>query len=249
MCKVCAHRDMLPALSLCLCLCRAPLSSQSCAVGGGRWAVGGAQSRVRSGGDEAHSLRPQLAAAALALTLRRAEMGHPAGTEAPKQLATRAIHHDAPLSGPEVAPNISVSTTFRHPSPAEIATKPDGYYDEDKFDPADPPRDIYSRYTQPTLTRAERVLETVIGQPTLVFPSGIAAFFAVLAHVRPDVVAISEGYHGCHASLQVYRNLRGQDNVVRPRAPFPSGDLALPHAQTPPPLPSPNPRPRTRSPS
>lgn len=134
-----------------------------------------------------------------------------------KRLATRAIHQDAPLSGPEVAPNISLTTTFRHPSPEQIASKPKGYYDEDNFDLSDPPRDIYSRYTQPTLTRAERVLSSLIGQPTLVYPSGIAAFFAVLLHVRPDVVAISQGYHGCHTSLDVYRNLRGRDQVVRRR--------------------------------
>ncbi|GAA5879311.1 hypothetical protein JCM3774_006430 [Rhodotorula dairenensis] len=132
---------------------------------------------------------------------------------ATKRLATRAIHQDAPLSGPEVAPNISLTTTFRHPSPEEIASKPEGYYDGDKFDLADPPRDIYSRYTQPTLTRAERVLSSIIGQPTIVYPSGIAAFFAVLLHVRPDVVALTEGYHGCHASLEVYQKLRGPDQV------------------------------------
>ena len=114
-------------------------------------------------------------------------------------------------------PYNSLTTTFRHPSPEEIASKPEGYYDGDKFDLSDPPRDIYSRYTQPTLTRAERVLSSLIGQPTLVYPSGIAAFFAVLLHVRPDVVAISGGYHGCHTSLDVYRNLRGHDQVVRAR--------------------------------
>lgn len=142
-----------------------------------------------------------------------AAMSPHANSSTGKRLATRAIHQDAPLSGPEVAPNISLTTTFRHPSPEEIASKPKGYYDEDKFDLSDPPRDIYSRYTQPTLTRAERVLSSLIGQPTLVYPSGIAAFFAVLLHVRPDVVAISGGYHGCHTSLDVYRNLRGHDQV------------------------------------
>lgn len=71
-----------------------------------------------------------------------------------------------------------------------------------------------NRYTQPTLTRVERVLSSIIGQPTVVYPSGISAFFAVLLLVRPDVIAITEGYHGCHASLEVYRRLRGEDQVV-----------------------------------
>ncbi|GAA5980404.1 hypothetical protein JCM10908_001643 [Rhodotorula pacifica] len=130
-----------------------------------------------------------------------------------KRLATRAIHGDAPLSGPEVAPNISLTTTFRHPSPDEIASKPEGYYDGEHIDLSDPPRDVYSRYTQPTLTRAERVLTSLIGQSTLVYPSGIAAFFAVLLHVRPDVIAISGGYHGCHTSIEVYRKMRGEEQV------------------------------------
>lgn len=107
-----------------------------------------------------------------------------------------------------------MSTTFRHPSPEDIASKPPGYYDDANFDLANPQRNVYSRYTQPTLTRAERVLTSIIGQPTLVYPSGIAAFFACLLHVKPDVVAISDGYHGCHTSLEVYRNARGHEHVV-----------------------------------
>ncbi|TNY18667.1 cystathionine gamma-synthase [Rhodotorula diobovata] len=128
--------------------------------------------------------------------------------------ATRAIHQDSSLSGPEVAAAISTATTFRHPSPEQIAAAEPGIY-TDKWDPSSPSRDIYSRYTQPTLTRAETVLSSVIGAPTLVYPSGIAAFFAVLLHVRPDVVAFTpgEGYHGCHTSLEVYRKVRGENHV------------------------------------
>ncbi|BGP21819.1 cystathionine gamma-synthase [Rhodotorula toruloides] len=149
-------------------------------------------------------------------------------------LATRAIHHDSDLSGPEVAANISTTTTFRHPSPEEIASKPEGYY-SDKWDPSEPSRDIYSRYTQPTLTRVERVLSSIIGQPTVVYPSGISAFFAVLLLVRPDVIAITDGYHGCHASLEVYRRLRGEDQVtvVKLDESYPSGKKLLCWVETP----------------
>ncbi|BGP12901.1 hypothetical protein JCM10213_005147 [Rhodosporidiobolus nylandii] len=127
-------------------------------------------------------------------------------------LATRAIHQDAPLSGSEVAANISTSTTFRHPSPEQIAAAEPGKYDTD-WSPAEPSRDIYSRYTQPTLTRAESVLSSILGGPTIVFPSGIAAVFAVLLHVRPDVIAVTDGYHGCHGAFAVYRQTRGEDHV------------------------------------
>ncbi|BGO93037.1 hypothetical protein NBRC10512_004258 [Rhodotorula toruloides] len=149
-------------------------------------------------------------------------------------LATRSIHHDSYLSGPEVAANISTTTTFRHPSPEEIASKPEGYY-SDKWDASEPSRDIYSRYTQPTLTRVERALSSIVGQPTVVYPSGISAFFAVLLLVRPDVVAITEGYHGCHASLEVYRRLRGEDHVsvIKLDDEYPSGKKLLCWVETP----------------
>lgn len=69
--------------------------------------------------------------------------------------------------------------------------------------------------TKPTTTRAEHVLSAVIGQPTLLYPSGIAAFWAILLHVRPDVIAITGGYGGCHAAIDIYRRTRGEDQVVR----------------------------------
>ncbi|BGO96806.1 putative trans-sulfuration enzyme [Rhodotorula toruloides] len=149
-------------------------------------------------------------------------------------LATRSIHYDSDLSGPEVAANISTTTTFRHPSPKQIASKPEGYY-SDKWDASEPSRDIYSRYTQPTLTRVERVLSSIIGQPTVVYPSGISSAFAVLLLVRPDVIAITEGYHGCHASLEVYRRLRGEDqvSVIKLDDEYPNGKKLLCWVETP----------------
>ncbi|GAA5862984.1 hypothetical protein JCM1840_002346 [Sporobolomyces johnsonii] len=153
-------------------------------------------------------------------------------------LATIAVHADSALSGPEVAANISTSTTFRHPSPEEVAAAEPGTYDS-LWDPANPSRDIYSRYTQPTLTRAEKVLEGVIGAPTVVYPSGIAAFYAVLLHVRPDCVAIGTpegpGYHGCHASLEVYRKTRGEDQVTKISLndEYPTGKKVLAWLETP----------------
>ncbi|GAA6005706.1 hypothetical protein JCM10207_005301 [Rhodosporidiobolus poonsookiae] len=127
-------------------------------------------------------------------------------------LATKAIHEDADLSGPEVAPFVSTTTTFRHPSPEQIAAAEPGKYDTN-WSPASPSRDIYSRYTQPTLTRLEKVLGSLIGAPTVAYPSGIAAVFAVLLHVRPDVIAVTGGYHGCHGAFEVYRQTRGEDQV------------------------------------
>ncbi|GAA6007628.1 hypothetical protein JCM11491_003902, partial [Sporobolomyces phaffii] len=131
-----------------------------------------------------------------------------------QSLATKAIHADHRLAGAEVSANISVSTTFKHPDPEEVASKPEGFYDT-AWQANEPSRDIYSREGQPTLTRAEKVLEGVIGHPTLVYPSGLNAFFSLLLWVNPDVVAIGTregpGYHGCHGALDVYLKTRKLD--------------------------------------
>ncbi|SGY34896.1 BQ5605_C002g01698 [Microbotryum silenes-dioicae] len=133
--------------------------------------------------------------------------------KAEEDLSTRLLHADHHLvARPEVAPAISVSTTFRAPSPAEILAAAPGHYTTD-WDPSIPSRDIYSRYTQPVLTQAEAVLSAIIGQPTIAYPSGIAATFAILLYILPDVIAITDGYHGCHASIEVYRKTRGEDRV------------------------------------
>lgn len=87
------------------------------------------------------------------------------------------------------SPLHSVSTTFKHPDPETVAAAPEGFYDT-AWQANEPSRDIYSREGQPTLTRAEKVLEGVIGHPTLVYPSGLNAFYALLLHVNPDVVAM-----------------------------------------------------------
>ncbi|GAA5911255.1 hypothetical protein JCM6882_004077 [Rhodosporidiobolus microsporus] len=127
-------------------------------------------------------------------------------------LATLAIHADGDLSGPEVSPAISTTTTFRHPSLEQLAAAEPGTYDTN-WDPAHPSRHIYSRETQPVVTRVERILETLIGGPTIIYASGIAACFAILLHVRPDCIAVTGGYFGCHGAFEVYQRTRGKDQV------------------------------------
>lgn len=103
------------------------------------------------------------------------------------------------------------------------------------WNPSQPARDIYSRYTQPTLTRAEKALTSVIGAPTILYPSGIAAAFAILLHVRPDTIAITEGYHGCHAAIEVYRNVRGPDavKIIKLEDEYPRSGILLSWLETP----------------
>ncbi|GAA5897784.1 hypothetical protein JCM8208_000261 [Rhodotorula glutinis] len=147
-------------------------------------------------------------------------------------LATRAIHQDSELSGPEVAPTISLSTTFRHPDPEVDGVEP-GY--DDEWDPSRPSRDVYSRETKPTTTRAEHVLSSIIGQPTLLYPSGMAAFWAILLHVRPDIIAITGGYGGCHEAIKIYRRTRGENEVklIQLDDEYPHGKKLLVWVETP----------------
>ncbi|SCV68422.1 BQ2448_543 [Microbotryum intermedium] len=140
--------------------------------------------------------------------------------QAEEDLSTRLLHADHHLvARPEVAPAISVSTTFRAPSPAEILAAAPGHYTTDGaiLFLARLSTSLYlvhvHQYTQPVLREAEAVLSSVIGQPTIAYPSGIAATFAILLHVLPDVIVITDGYHGCHASIEVYRKTRGEDRV------------------------------------
>lgn len=70
------------------------------------------------------------------------------------------------------------------------------------------------RESQPIITRVEHVLEALIGQPTLIYPSGVAAFYAALLLVRPDVLAAGQYYGGCRAAFEIYQQTRGADQVV-----------------------------------
>ncbi|TRM68035.1 Cys/Met metabolism PLP-dependent enzyme-domain-containing protein [Schizophyllum amplum] len=127
----------------------------------------------------------------------------------PKVNGTDLIHGDGVLGHtPEVAPSISMSTTFRAPLPDPDA----GPIDLSNVDLRNPTRDIYSRYTQPVSTRVEHILSKVNNGFALTYASGLAAFYSALVHVRPKRVAVQGGYHGCHVALQVYN--RARDVVV-----------------------------------
>ncbi|KAI0638281.1 cystathionine gamma-synthase [Trametes polyzona] len=121
-----------------------------------------------------------------------------------KLSGTQLIHADDEFHGSEVAPSISVSTTFRAANPLEVA-------DADTFDQWNPTRHIYSRYTQSVSTRAERVLSKINDGYAITFASGLAASYAALVYFKPKRVAITDGYHGCHATLDVYKRSRNEE--------------------------------------
>lgn len=136
---------------------------------------------------------------------------------------TDLIHGDAAVknNGPEVAPSISVSTTFRAPNPAyeNIGAVSD-------VDLRNPGRHVYSRYTQQVSTRAEHILSRINNGYALTYASGLAASYAALVFLQPERIAITDGYHGCHATIELYQKTKGVDvQVIGIDDPFQPGDL------------------------
>ncbi|KAF7190520.1 putative trans-sulfuration enzyme [Pseudocercospora fuligena] len=128
-------------------------------------------------------------------------------------LATLAIHADDQINqNVDVAPPLHVSTTFRYPS------DPDKLIRERDIDftslcpPGGPMKGdahIYSRLTAPNTSRLEVMLTSILGGPALTYSSGLSAFHALLTYLNPKVVAIGEGYHGCHGVLSIFKKLTG----------------------------------------
>jgi cystathionine beta-lyase/cystathionine gamma-synthase len=135
---------------------------------------------------------------------------------------TDLIHGDSGLAGPEVAPSLSVSTTFRAPNPLDEKA----YTSIADLDMRYPIRHVYSRYTQQVSSRAEHILSRINDGLALTYSSGLAASYAALVFYRPKRVAIRGGYHGCHATIEVYRKNQGiQLEVIDIDSEYRPGDL------------------------
>lgn len=95
------------------------------------------------------------------------------------------------------------------------------------------------RYTQPTMIRAQKVLNSVLDGHSVLYSSGLAvsnlfsrfnfdwtqmaniqAAFAALIHVVPQVIAIRDGYHGCHEGIKVYQRLRPETVCLQTTQPW-----------------------------
>ncbi|KAF9519055.1 hypothetical protein BS47DRAFT_1370885 [Hydnum rufescens UP504] len=134
-------------------------------------------------------------------------------------LSTRLLHSDNEFAkmDPAVAPNISVTTTY---SPSNALDFKAGNEPQPGGD--DP--HVYSRFTQPNVSRVEKVLGDLCNGYALTYRSGLAAGYAALVHYNPKRVAITLGYHGLHAAVALYR--RGAPiDVVGIDDPLQSGDL------------------------
>ena len=130
--------------------------------------------------------------------------------DASHSIATRVVHADNPMNSySDVTPALHVSTTFRYPSDSD-ALRPTDDNDIPKRVPGAPilgDTHIYSRLTAPNSSRLELLLTSLLGAPCLTYSSGLAAFHALLVHINPRVVAIGDGYHGCHGVLTIFQKL------------------------------------------
>ncbi|KAF9568962.1 cystathionine gamma-synthase [Agrocybe pediades] len=135
--------------------------------------------------------------------------------------ATDLIHGDSHLARSEVAPSISVTTTFRNANPLQVSNTKLG--DDDMRNPT---RHVYSRYTQDVSTRAEHILSKINEGFALTYSSGLAASYAALVFFQPKRIAIRGGYHGCHATIDVYKKTKGiQLELIDLDAEYRPGDL------------------------
>ncbi|KAF8974209.1 Cys/Met metabolism PLP-dependent enzyme-domain-containing protein [Flammula alnicola] len=146
---------------------------------------------------------------------------------APKLLKLRGtdlIHGDTELAGVEVAPSISVSTTFRAPNPLEAQD-----FSLADVDMRNPGRHVYSRYTQQVSTRAEHILSRINASGdgfAITYSSGLSASYAALVFYRPKRIAIRGGYHGCHATIDVFKKNQGiQVELIDLDSEYRPGDL------------------------
>lgn len=139
----------------------------------------------------------------------------------PTLSGTDLVHGDDHVPhGLEVAPHISVSTTFRNPVPWKEGAS------LDDLDLRNPDRHVYSRYTQPTSTRAEHVLSKINDGHAVTYASGLAATYAAMVYAKPKRIAITGGYHGAHKSLEVYQLSKDKNfEVIGIDDEFKEGDL------------------------
>ncbi|KAG6335202.1 hypothetical protein ID866_3873 [Astraeus odoratus] len=129
---------------------------------------------------------------------------------------TVLVHGDHAL-GAEVAPSISVTTTFR-------AVPPDG--DPDGLAAMNPHQHIYSRYSQNVTSRVEQILSKINNGHAITYASGLAAAFSALVYYKPNRIAISGGYLGCHGVIDIYfRGRPASTSVISLDDEFQEGDL------------------------
>lgn len=144
-------------------------------------------------------------------------------------LSTTAIHADQTHNRViDVVPPINVSTTYRYPDNPEDILLAKDHKDDHDYSKSRP---YYSRLSHPNSTRVEAVLDEVLEGHTVIYNSGLSAFFAAVVHFNPKTVAIGDGYHGCHGILHLLERNYGVKVKLDQLDQLKSGDLI--HVETP----------------
>ncbi|KAF2465327.1 PLP-dependent transferase [Lindgomyces ingoldianus] len=141
----------------------------------------------------------------------------------PYSLATLAIHADDRTNIlTDVAPAIHTSTTFRYPrNPSALQPVPSSGVEEVGLQTPL----VYSRLASSNINRLETILTPLLypGTPdeelerlsnqVVSYSSGLSAFHALLVSVVPKVVAIGDGYHGCHGIIDLHKKMHNLRTV------------------------------------
>lgn len=119
--------------------------------------------------------------------------------------STVLLHGDDHLrTGQGVTADISTSTTYRYAAPEDalhVQSAPPA------FDPLGQ-RFIYSRITNPNMSKAETLVGQLCNGQALAVSSGLGAGYLALVFLNPPAVAIRDGYHGCHKTIEVFQRIR-----------------------------------------
>jgi cystathionine gamma-synthase len=140
----------------------------------------------------------------------------------PYSPSTQAIHADDRINIlTDVAPPIHTATTFRYPRDASLLQP---VPTEGEFLDLQSPL-VYSRATNANVNRLETILTPLIypaakesefeqlSNNVISYSSGLSAFHALLVNVVPKIIAISEGYHGCHGVIGLHKKMHGVKTV------------------------------------
>lgn len=119
--------------------------------------------------------------------------------------STIAIHGDSEFhDSQDVAPPIRLSSTYRYNSNPDDLVAPGaaGAIEGSEL--------WYSRISNPSAYKAEKILSEIIGKPSILYANGLAAFHAAVTAVNPKTVFIgTPSYHGCHGILQLLKRNYG----------------------------------------
>ncbi|KAF2666190.1 cystathionine gamma-synthase [Microthyrium microscopicum] len=128
--------------------------------------------------------------------------------------STLAIHADDYLNtSTDVAPALHVSTTFRYTNDLNALQPPNFDTPIAEILSLTNPTHVYSRLSAPNTTRLESILSALLHGRVLTYSSGLAAFHALLVYLRPNVIAVSDGYHGCHGVIGLLTKLYGLKKI------------------------------------